>query len=69
MTAPIDLESPDIRALRELIALGCRILAKLELVDYLGHVSARVPGTDMVLIRELGHENRNRGLNPRPHMP
>jgi hypothetical protein len=39
MTAPIDLESPAIRALREKIALGCRILAKLELVDYLGHAS------------------------------
>jgi L-ribulose-5-phosphate 4-epimerase len=59
MTAPIDLESPDIRALRELIALGCRILAKLELVDYLGHVSARVPGTDMVLIRARGSEQGN----------
>jgi len=59
MTAPIDLESPDIRALREKIALGCRILAKLELVDYLGHVSARVPGTDRVLIRARGAEQGN----------
>jgi L-ribulose-5-phosphate 4-epimerase len=59
MTAPIDLESPEIRALREKIALGCRILAKLELVDYLGHVSARVPGTDQVLIRARGAEQGN----------
>jgi L-ribulose-5-phosphate 4-epimerase len=59
MTAPIDLESPDIRALREKVALGCRILAKLELVDYLGHVSARVPGTDQVLIRARGAEQGN----------
>ena len=59
MTATIDLESPDIRALREKIALGCRILAKLELVDYLGHVSARVPGTDKVLIRARGAEQGN----------
>ena len=59
MTAPIDLESPDIRALREKIALGCRILAKLELVDYLGHVSARVPGTDRALIRARGAEQGN----------
>lgn len=59
MTAPIDLESPDIRALREKIALGCRILAKLEIVDYLGHVSARVPGTDQVLIRARGAEQGN----------
>ena len=47
MTASIDLEAPEIRSLRETIALGCRILAKLELVDYLGHVSARVPGSSM----------------------
>jgi L-ribulose-5-phosphate 4-epimerase len=59
MTASIDLESPPIRALREKIALGCRILAKLELVDYLGHVSARVPGTDNVLIRARGAEQGN----------
>ena len=59
MTADIDLDSPDIRALREKIALGCRILAKLELVDYLGHVSARVPGTDQVLIRARGAEQGN----------
>jgi L-ribulose-5-phosphate 4-epimerase len=56
MSVAIDLESPDIRAIREKIALGSRILAKLELVDYLGHVSARVPGTDMVLIRARGAE-------------
>jgi ribulose-5-phosphate 4-epimerase/fuculose-1-phosphate aldolase len=59
MSAPIDLESPAIRALREKIALGCRILAKLELVDYLGHVSARVPGTDAALIRARGAEQGN----------
>lgn len=59
MSATIDLDAPDIRALREKIALGCRILAKLELVDYLGHVSARVPGTDFVLIRARGAEQGN----------
>jgi ribulose-5-phosphate 4-epimerase/fuculose-1-phosphate aldolase len=59
MTVAIDLEAAEIRALREKIALGCRILAKLELVDYLGHVSARVPGTDRVLIRARGSEQGN----------
>src|ERR1700721_1997023 len=59
MSTSIDLDSPDIHALREKVALGCRILAKLELVDYLGHVSARVPGTDMVLIRARGAEQGN----------
>ncbi len=36
--------------------LGSRILAKLGLVDYLGHVSARVPRSDQVLIRPRGAE-------------
>lgn len=55
-TAAFDIDAPEVRALREKIALGCRILAKLELVDYLGHVSARIPGTDYVLIRARGAE-------------
>ena len=59
MSSTIDLDSPDIHALREKVALGCRILAKLDLVDYLGHVSARVPGTDNVLIRARGAEQGN----------
>jgi ribulose-5-phosphate 4-epimerase/fuculose-1-phosphate aldolase len=48
-----------LRPLREKIALGCRVLAKLELVDYLGHVSARVPDTPYVLIRARGAEQGN----------
>ena len=59
MTATIDLDLPDVRALREKVALGCRILAKLELVDYLGHVSARIPGTELFLIRARGAEQGN----------
>lgn len=34
--------------------MGCRILAKLELADYLGHVSARIPDTEYVLIKAKG---------------
>ena len=52
-------DAPAVRELRETIALGCRILAKLELVDYLGHVSARLPATDTVLIRARGAEQGN----------
>lgn len=59
MLSTIDIEAPDVRALREKVALGCRILAKLELVDYLGHVSARVPDSDSVLIRARGAEQGN----------
>jgi ribulose-5-phosphate 4-epimerase/fuculose-1-phosphate aldolase len=59
MSTTIDYNAPEILAIREKVALGCRILAQQELVDYLGHVSARVPGTDMVLIRARGAEQGN----------
>lgn len=45
--------------LKEMVATGCRILAKMGLVDYLGHVSARVPGTDYVLIKARGTDLGN----------
>ena len=45
-----------IQELREKVALGSRVLAKFELVDYLGHLSARIPGSDRVLIRARGAE-------------
>lgn len=54
-----DLRAPAVRELREKIALGSRILAKLELVDYLGHISARVPDTSCALIRARGAEQGN----------
>jgi L-ribulose-5-phosphate 4-epimerase len=59
MTAPAGLDGAVLAALREKIALGCRVLAKLELVDYLGHVSARVPDSAYVLIRARGAEQGN----------
>jgi ribulose-5-phosphate 4-epimerase/fuculose-1-phosphate aldolase len=41
--------------LRELVAQSCRILGKLNLTkEPSGHVSARVPGTDKVLIKARG---------------
>jgi L-ribulose-5-phosphate 4-epimerase len=45
--------------LKEKVATGCRILAKLGLADYLGHVSARVPGTEYVLIKARGTDLGN----------
>lgn len=39
------------RELRLLVAQAGRILATLGLVDYLGHSSARVPGTDRVVVK------------------
>lgn len=43
--------------LREKVALSCRILAQQGLVsDILGHVSARIPGTNEMLIRCRGDE-------------
>ena len=60
MDATLDLNAPEIRALREKIAIGSRILAKFELVDYLGHISARVPGSDdTILIRARGDASGN----------
>jgi L-ribulose-5-phosphate 4-epimerase len=53
------LDQEIIRALKEKVATGCRILAKLGLADYLGHVSARVPGTDYVLIKARGTDLGN----------
>jgi L-fuculose-phosphate aldolase/L-ribulose-5-phosphate 4-epimerase len=41
-------------ALKEKVALGCRILGKLGLADWLGHVSARVPGDNCMVIKGLG---------------
>ena len=37
--------------LRRLLAASCRILFRLGLVDYMGHPSVRIPGTDHVLIK------------------
>ncbi|WP_206916134.1 class II aldolase/adducin family protein [Alicyclobacillus suci] len=54
MSEAISVNQEVVQELREKIATGCRILAKLELSDYLGHVSARVPGTDYVLIKARG---------------
>lgn len=65
MQAAAGIDETAARELREKIALGSRILAKLELVDYLGHVSARIPGTDRVLIRARGAEQGNQ-LHMRP---
>lgn len=59
MTVLSGVDPAALRSLAETIALGSRILAKLELVDYLGHVSARVPGSPHVLIRARGAEQGN----------
>ena len=43
--------------LRERIATACRVLARLDLTrEPAGHVSARIPGTDRVLIRARGRD-------------
>ncbi len=47
----------DISKLRELVAQSCRILGKLNLTkEPSGHVSARVPGENAVLIKARGPE-------------
>jgi ribulose-5-phosphate 4-epimerase/fuculose-1-phosphate aldolase len=37
--------------LRQQLADVCRVLFRLHLVDYMGHPSVRVPGTDLILIK------------------
>jgi L-fuculose-phosphate aldolase len=47
----------DISRLRELVAQSCRVLGKLNLTkEPSGHVSARVPGEDRLLIKARGPE-------------
>ena len=47
----------DLSKLRELVAQSCRVLGKLNLTkEPSGHVSARVPGEDKVLIKARGPE-------------
>src|SRR3954470_1571778 len=49
---------PDIEALRERIALACRVLAVTGLVEHiLGHISART-GPDSLLVRGRGPAER-----------
>jgi ribulose-5-phosphate 4-epimerase/fuculose-1-phosphate aldolase len=43
--------APTEATLRQELADVCRVLFRLHLVDYMGHPSARVPGTDHVLIK------------------
>ena len=40
-----------VQELREKVALSCRILHMMGLADYLGHPSARVPGTELIVIK------------------
>ncbi|MGH7827649.1 MAG: class II aldolase/adducin family protein [Candidatus Binatia bacterium] len=47
----------NISELRELVARSCRILGKLNLTkEPSGHVSARIPGSDRILIKARGPE-------------
>src|SRR5690348_14378507 len=43
--------APSLADLRRLLAESCRVLFRLGLVDYMGHPSIRIPGTDRVLIK------------------
>ena len=58
MTSP---QHPEEDRLRELLAAAHRVLYHQGLVDYLGHCSVRVPGTDRVLIKPK-HSPNVRGL-------
>jgi L-ribulose-5-phosphate 4-epimerase len=55
-------QAPSEAELRELLATASRILYQQGLVDYLGHASARIPGTDRVMIKPR-HSAGVHGLN------
>lgn len=58
MTPPVRSADPGPEALRERIAVACRVLAVTGLVEHiLGHVSARV-GPEALLVRGRGPEER-----------
>jgi L-ribulose-5-phosphate 4-epimerase len=56
------LKGRDERELRELVAASGQILYEQKLVDYLGHCSTRVPGTDRVVIKPK-HSPKTRGMH------
>ncbi|MBI2756087.1 MAG: class II aldolase/adducin family protein [Chloroflexi bacterium] len=60
--AVIVAPTPTVDQLRELVAKACRILYQQGLSDYLGHPSARIPGTDLVVIKPK-HSPRVRGMD------
>jgi ribulose-5-phosphate 4-epimerase/fuculose-1-phosphate aldolase len=50
------------KVLREQLATGTRMMVMAELLDYSGHLSARIPGTDRVLIQP--RDASRAGLTP-----
>lgn len=54
--------SPDEQALREAVVMAGKILYRLGLVDYMGHASARIPGTDRALIKPR-HSEEMKGMD------
>ena len=52
----------DERELRELVAASGQILYQQKLVDYLGHSSARIPGTERVVIKPK-HSAKTLGMH------
>ena len=42
----------EIDELKTKLAMACRMLFLAELVDYSGHISVRIPGTDHFLIND-----------------
>ena len=57
---PSDFASPEVRELRRQVALACRILYQLDLIDYLGHPSARIGDSQYVVIKP-GKSERVKG--------
>ena len=52
----------EMNELKTKIAMACRMLCRAELVDYSGHISVRIPGTDTFLIN--GHPVSRAAVTP-----
>ncbi len=52
----------ELNELKTKVAMACRMLCFAELVDYSGHISVRIPGTDRVLIN--GHPVSRAAVTP-----
>jgi L-ribulose-5-phosphate 4-epimerase len=56
------MDDPTESELRQLLAQSCAILYRMGLTDYMGHPSARIPGTDRILIKPR-HSTKVRAMD------
>ena len=62
----MDLEA--VNAVKETVAQACRVLGRVGLVDWLGHVSARIPDRDAIVIKGHGFDVGDMKNTTKEHM-